>query len=74
MSERASEVPFSLARGGHRGRECRARVRDDPGFRGSDTGQEDCRGEEATRPRPSPKGGGGNARWVEWAISATLRP
>jgi hypothetical protein len=20
------------------------------------------------------KGGGGNARWVEWAISATLRP
>lgn len=34
MSERAGEVPFCPACGGHRGRSRCTRVRDDPGFRG----------------------------------------
>jgi hypothetical protein len=49
MSERAREVPFSLARGGHRGRKCRAHVRDDPGCSSGRAGQEGCRSEEAAR-------------------------
>ena len=49
MSERAGEVPFSLARGGHRGCGCRARVRDDPGCSSGPSGQEGYRGEEAAR-------------------------
>ena len=32
MSERAGEVPFTPARGGHRGRDLLARVRGDPGL------------------------------------------
>jgi hypothetical protein len=40
MSERSrEEVPFALARGGHRGRDYCARVRDDPGIRSDRTGQ-----------------------------------
>jgi hypothetical protein len=62
MSERAGEVPFSLARGGHRGRGCRARVRDDPGFRGGT--REEVRGRQETS-----SGDGFERRWRRPAVA-----
>jgi hypothetical protein len=49
MNERATdEVPFDPARGGHRGRDSCARVRDDPSIGGAESRQR-CGGQEAER-------------------------
>jgi len=66
MSERAGEVPFTPARGGHRGRDLLARVRGDPGLC-SCTCIQDGGSEEAAAAKDRAA-----TRWEFWAILARM--